>query len=477
MHIRHQSTVSPRKASRHISSGSMPHSTLDQSISVPSGAHSLAHELAVALMPEPAAGAGASRLLAEEFGIEYDEGAEGIDDDLVVRTANGDADILDDGVADVPGGGTSLADELGGGDFGDSLADEMSGAGEETGHAINNAEPDAWNDEIDRGSEDEDEDDASRGTTPAQDAMEILAQNLASTDNFLAHLRTIDMPPPSSPSPSYSKTSFATHNALPGSSSQVTSSSTFTIEGFASDIIRRINDAVREREGQLRELIAYDRDLKRISGEVGGTDVLGDLEPLEDLLGEDEHKPRHTPSASTKLNSVIEEDEGDRADMEGEGDSLYNATLPVSPRRVTFASPPSSAPPQTVSNPSAAGKTPSPSAISSLAVVVPSLANIRVHTASLLSSLTTISEQAQVNGAATADAGRKVRSLKNRLGGWKIEWEGAERSRTKIERWEAESKTITGGRKDGRAIVAEHMTAFEKAITEAGMKTQAIMAR
>ena len=37
----------------------------------------MAHELAVALMPEPSAG---SKLLAEEFGIEYDEGAEGIDD-------------------------------------------------------------------------------------------------------------------------------------------------------------------------------------------------------------------------------------------------------------------------------------------------------------------------------------------------------------------------------------------------------------
>ena len=42
-----------------------------------SGKHSLAHELAAALMPEPSMG---SRSLAEEFGIEYDEGAEGIDE-------------------------------------------------------------------------------------------------------------------------------------------------------------------------------------------------------------------------------------------------------------------------------------------------------------------------------------------------------------------------------------------------------------
>ena len=40
------------------------------------GRHSLAHELAAALLPEPSAG---SKLLAEEFDIDDDEGAEGID--------------------------------------------------------------------------------------------------------------------------------------------------------------------------------------------------------------------------------------------------------------------------------------------------------------------------------------------------------------------------------------------------------------
>ena len=41
---------------------------------------------------------------------------------------------------------------------------------------------------------------------------------------------------------------------------------------------------MREREGRLRELIACDRDFKRISEEGGGADVLGDREPLEDLV-------------------------------------------------------------------------------------------------------------------------------------------------------------------------------------------------
>ncbi|KAI6149407.1 hypothetical protein BKA82DRAFT_4128826 [Pisolithus tinctorius] len=454
MHIRHQSAASPRKSStksssRHASSGSMPLSALDQTPAMPSGAHSLAHELAVALMPEPVGGSDASRLLAEEFGIEYDEGAEGIDDELVVRRNSGGVDMLHPELATVEGDGTSLADELGGGVFDGNLAEELGGIEAENRQAIDPLEDSSDDDKTDRGS-DEDEDDATRRAVRAHDAMEVLSQNLASTDKFLAHLRAVDVPPPTSASPLYTKTTFATHT------SQLASSGTFTVEGLASDVIRRVNDAVREREGQLRELIAYDRDLKRIFGEVGGADVLGDLEPLEDFVLAEESSAHHVSHVPNKLDSVIEEDEGDQAAF-----SSSHSTVPSAP------------PPTTTSS----AKPSTSSAISSFAIVVPSLVNLRVDTASLLSSLTTISEQAQVNGAATADAGRKIRSLKNRLGGWKVEWESAERSRTKIERWEVESKALSGSRIDGRTIAADHLRAFEKAIAEAGVKTQAIMAR
>lgn len=97
---------------------------------------------------------------------------------------------------------------------------------------------------------------------------------------------------------------------------------------------------------------------------------------------------------------------------------------------------------------------------------------LRTHTAALLSSLTTISEQAQVNGAATADSGRRIRALKNRFGGLRGEWEGAERSRGRIERWEREGAYL-----NCRRVAEEHMIAFQQAIDEAGVKTQAIMAR
>ena len=107
---------------------------------------------------------------------------------------------------------------------------------------------------------------------------------------------------------------------------------------------------------------------------------------------------------------------------------------------------------------------------------------------SAVSSLAVISEHTQVNAAATTEAGRKIRALKNKLGGWRTEWDSAERSRVRIERWEAgladagEPGSVPGTpvkavrRVDGRKLVEEHLRAFERALSEANVKTQAIMA-
>lgn len=392
-HARHQSS-SPRKSMR----ASEPLSSLDQAM--PNGAHSLAHELAVALMPEPGGG---SRMLAEEFGIEYDEGAEGIDDDDCVREhEEREEHVQGDSLANEIG--NSLADEMGN----SSLADELGGSGGTDEDADEDAE-----DSLDG----DDDDDLLIPRRREQDAMEILAQNLASTDQFLAHLRAVDALPTLS--------SAHTSDAAP---------SAHVLERLASDMIRSINEATKERESQVRELIAYEREFRRLSTEVGGNEVLCELDDIDE--GESESEP-----APTKLDTVAEEDELE---------SSYATSLPSSPQKPSFAAPqPSSA-----------------------AAPLPHLVQLRTHTAALLSSLTTISEQAQVNGAATADSGRRIRALKNRFGGLRGEWEGAERSRGRIERWEQEGADL-----DCRRVAEEHMIAFQQAIDEAGIKTQAIMAR
>jgi hypothetical protein len=69
--------------------------------------------------------------------------------------------------------------------------------------------------------------------------------------------------------------------------------------------------------------------------------------------------------------------------------------------------------------------------------------------------------------------------LKNKLGGWRTDWDNAERSRVRIEKWEAGIVEGDGTpvirRIDGRKVVEEHLRAFERALADAGTKTQAIM--
>ncbi|KAF8217066.1 hypothetical protein K438DRAFT_1704199 [Mycena galopus ATCC 62051] len=400
------------------------------------GRFSLAHELAVAMMPEPSAG---SRLLADEFGIEFDEGAEGIDappGGPQINIHDGDAEReppqqQQQRVPDSP------------------LESQMFSGGDPAFASPTRAAP---------------------SSPQRQDAMEVLAADLASTDNFLSHLRRLDadvLPPSSSSQP--------------------------TLERLASDVIRRINDTARDRESQVRELLEYEREFRRIGAEVGGQDVLGNLDALP--VPEPEEEP-----APVKMNSIAEDDRGEpererrerreatrspvarpkhaRAfsqdwetdpdfdrlgDTDHAADGDADADNDIDPAYANLHndedvdSPPATAP-------------------ALVGECLGRLSALRTHTSSLVASLTALSEHAQVNGAATADAGRKLRALRNRLGGWRTEWEGAERSRGRIERWERGEGAGHTHRVDGRTVVKEHLHAFEVALAEAGAKTQAIMA-
>jgi len=399
--------------------------------------HSLAHELAVALMPEPSAG---SKLLAEEFGIEYDDGAEGIDgelDPIATAPSQLDADTtIDSDVHD-------LASDA-------SFHEPIS----EPDDALHQQDFDpvfaTTNDRHEQ----------QRTLQPEQDAMEVLANDLESTDKFLNHLRRLD-----------------TDNA-----------NSSTLERLASDMIRHINDTVRDREGQVRDLIECEREFRKIASQVGGNDVLSNLEELtgvEDLVSVSdtthtshrtldvvEEEPSVSPLRRRYRDSMSHNDWELDPDRHHLGDEDYMSP-PVSPLKDMFVPPTPLLPVGPV--------TP--------ASTVPHLTHLRTSTSSLVSSLATISEQAQVTGAATSEAGRKIRALKNKIATWQTDWDSAERSRRRIERWEAGdvdgsdsvstplSPTRPGRRVDGRQIVAEHLRAFELSLQDATLKTQAIMAR
>ncbi|KAF8473643.1 hypothetical protein DFH94DRAFT_636274 [Russula ochroleuca] len=394
------------------------------------GTSSLAHELAAALLPEPTTG---SRLLAEEFGLEYDEGAEGIDG-LPPEDVNG-----------VPTFAIS-------GDLDPSMVPDRTPSGSTTPAATEDDDDDDNDDDIPdatthshfhtnthtlspprtrRQRPQHHQQQQPNHSQPEADAMALLSQNLESTEKFIGHLRRLDMD----------------------------GSAPLALETLAVDIISRLNETARDREEQVRELLKYEREFQRIGAEVGGSDALASLDALEDPLAESTRSTRH-------LDPVAEESSFTH-DWEVDPDAHLQ---PDDPDNDSFASSmlPSSPPPPPPLPISSGSATP--------AGAIPHLAHLRTDTASLVSSLSSLSEHAQVNGAATTEAGRKLRALKNRLGGWITDLDSAERSRLRIERWEADGDVEGARRVDGRAVVAEHLREFERVLFEANAKAQAIMA-
>lgn len=402
---------------------------------------SLAHELAVALMPEPTAG---SKLLSEEFGIEYT-----VEDDLDCQTQLESGSPLTSDHRDT--------EPLAGNSSDSTSPNDISGPPTEPEillHQVKNTSissvPQSPTKHF------------SNSVPPRQDALELLAHDLKSTDNFLSRLRTLDIDGGSS-----------------GSQSPA-------LERLATDVIRRINETVRDREGQVRELLGYEREFRRIAGELGGNDVLSHLDELEhvDDLSDGANTPTTRLEMQHALETVLEEpslslqNTSTSQDWECDPDGLHeddneDHESVSSPVKESFPPPPL-----------IAGHT-------TPAKTIPQLTHLRSFTTSLIASLTTLSEHAQVNGATTTEAGRKIRALKNKLGGWRTDWDSAERSRLKIDRWEAgildkgdggiditlaKSHSTFGRRMDGRLVVQEHLRAFEVALADAAKKTQAIMA-
>ncbi|KAG9017949.1 hypothetical protein FRB90_000075 [Tulasnella sp. 427] len=455
---------------------------------------SLAHELAAAMMPEPNV---TSQMLAEEFGLEFDDGGEEGEEDIDAFAATpGEPvhdpymshgtpptqtlDRFDEGVIEHEMGGVaypgSMMDEM----------DEFQSTFRSASHELDGIPP----------------------PQPRQDPLELLAQNLKATDLFITQLKHVD-----------AEQSAGTTSEPP-------------LERAAASMIGRLNDLAREREGHVRTIQEYDRELKNMVEDVSWHDALGQLEPLEnqeDLLdpsekvnnAQHEEDQSHTPRAVRKgsysrdsnspsrrrpgrrgLYQVEEEDEPEGeilgGDLAYENDNYdYDVPSPSKFRKNVDLPP---APP--------AAEVPTPSS------TLPQFSYVRTLTQSLSVSLASLSEHAQVNGVNTTDAGRKLRALKNKIVELKADWDSADRSRAKIERWEAgliddltapdvedgsspdltfssssrdtslgpDTPEITSNPKlpsrriDGRKLVQEQLDGFRHALEEAAQKTQAIMA-
>ncbi|KAG8834558.1 hypothetical protein FRC17_008392 [Serendipita sp. 399] len=406
----------------------------------------LAHELAAALMPDPNS---SSRMLADEFGIELEEEdeAQPADTEQVIQVESSiQVQVEEFGQAE------QLPPEDLPSQHGSPVAADVLGLPS-----------------------------ARRQSPPSffeKDPILVLNQSLKSTDLFINQLKKLDE-----------------GNQQPSASHEP------ALERLATDIIRRIDDTIRKREEQVRELVGYEREFRKIAGEVGGNDLLGDLEELECVEGlidepslpkdagpqeEERIMPRHVRKISTAWQDAPDPHSLDSLVEEDEDEDEYSYDEPTTPAKDATFLPPSP--------PSNGPSTPSST--------LPHLAYMRTITQSLVTSLGTISEQTQVNNAATTEAGRKIRMLKNKLGVLKTEWENAERSRIKVEQWEAgiwedhvevslssstssqedamaglslKSPTTQNRRIDVRKIVEEELRAFSLALQDAAKKTNAIM--
>ncbi|KAI1791816.1 hypothetical protein LXA43DRAFT_1136387 [Ganoderma leucocontextum] len=453
-------SLNSRKSSASLRSSSLANSLADDEVN---GRHSLAHELAAALLPEPSTG---SKLLAEEFGIEYDEGAEGID-----GLPAGSYDESS------PHSHTPYEDDMGlggGAPTANSLAAQLNGTSPHSpAHELDFGQPlhtptKAGNVPLplDPGFRSPVASPTRPRRQPEHDPIAILAADLEYTEKFLAQLRRLDT------------------GEQPASLSSSTSS--LSGMGSGSGTLERLAS-----DGQVRELLEYEREFRKISADPGGTDALSHLPELEDLVTDDMQAPGPSSTRSTtgagkaeavELDTIAEDANdwevdpdqrarlGDHDVEEDEYDERYSPQ--VTPVKTEFHPPPPLSGPATP------------------AAAIQLLTHLRTFTTSAATSLATISEHTQVNAAATTEAGRKIRALKNKLGGWRTEWDSAERSRVRIEKWEAgivDGDTPPGSvgamspprvqrRIDGRKIVQEHLKAFEQALLEANEKTQAIIA-
>lgn len=431
---------------------------------------SLAHELAAAVMSEPSD----SRALADELGLDFEEGEEEEGERL-----EADGHGL--------GGGLGGDEHELGGMMGMCMGNYAVGSEIDTPSKPSRGRGDTLNGHGHAHHLDLDSDFESSPTktnpppalsftpsAPAADPIDTLKENVLFLDRFITQLQHIDIDSsaPANPtsSPSHRRRASYGHAATAEPA----------VERIATDMIRHIDDARREREDQLRDLINFEREFRKIDSEPGGADKLGSLEPLEDveLVDAAPTQPSYHPRT---LDAVAEDDFEDSWEAQRDPHDVFDEDQEedehddpaYSSRRTTRTQDRSLLPPPP----------PYPTGPLTPSSTLPHLAHMRAVSQLLASSLSGLSEHVQVNGAAAAEAGRKLRALKNKVGDLQAEWTSAEESMVRIEKsekglgWDkagGEGLDAPGTRVDGRALVKEISASFHAQLAQVEMKVQAM---
>ncbi|KAJ1306526.1 hypothetical protein OPQ81_007527 [Rhizoctonia solani] len=398
---------------------------------------SLAHELAAAVMSEPSD----SRALADELGLDFEEEEE-------------ENELVDGRGLDVELGEPEPGAMTGMGDYSATVTVDT------PSRPSRNNLLNGHNRTYSLGLDSDFESSPSKPPPPPSfalsapnvDPIETLKENVLFLDQFIVQLKNMDLD--STPiKPAQSTNSGRLSSIYPNAEPAV--------ERLATDMIRHIDEARREREVQLRDLMTYEREFRKIESEPGGADRIGSVEPLEDVTLIDK-APVQQGDSLRVLDAVPEDDY----------DESWEAQQPPArhlcdelPGDLLFLHHP-----------------PYPSGPLTPSSTLPHLAHMRAASQVLAASLSGLSEHVQVNGAAAAEAGRKLRSLKNRVTDLQAEWASAEQSIERIEKsekgldWEATDivSTEEGKRIDGRAVVKEISASFFAQLQQVEMKVQAM---
>ncbi|KAL5633473.1 hypothetical protein ACGC1H_003839 [Rhizoctonia solani] len=419
---------------------------------------SLAHELAAAVMFEPSD----SRALADELGLEFEEEEE------EEEPVNGHG-------LDVELGEPELGAMMGMGDYSATIMVDTPSRPSRNNMLNGHTYSLGLDSDFDLSPSKPSAPLSFALSAPDVDPIETLKENVLFLDQFIVQLKNMDLD--STPiKPAQSTKSGRLSSIYPNAEPAV--------ERLATDMIRHIDETRREREVQLRDLMTYEREFRKIESEPGGADLIGSVEPLEEVSLTDSPPAQQTYSLRA-LDAVPEDDYDDSweaqqrdprdvFDEDGDGDDpMFAFRSPHAspnlrrraPRRSSLPLPP-----------------PYPSGPLTPSSTLPHLAHMRTVSQVLAVSLSGLSEHVQVNGAAAAEAGRKLRSLKNRVTDLQAEWASAEQSIERIEKsekgldWDATDivSTEEGKRIDGRAVVKEISASFFAQLQQVEMKVQAM---
>lgn len=283
--------------------------------------------------------------------------------------------------------------------------------------------------------------------------------SLETTARFLVHLRqhtSTEIDPHASPDPPPSTTGLFT--SIEPKPIDYTDRQPL-VEKAATAVIKSMYESVKQREGQVRELVELERLVSK--NEVGWQAALASLEelPRDEEEGENaEHVVENGVSH--------DEDEGEEVPLSPsaeEDDPFGQPATNHHARDLSFLEPPPILRTSSSNSPSLARS---------------ELTHLRTITTSLISALSAINEVTQVHRASTGEAGRKLRALRGHLVTVENDLQGLARSEEYIRAYEAKELKLGGERRKGRYAeeAREVMRGVEVELEEGWSRAQVVLA-